>query len=90
MPPLKIVFVFFKKMGQPGPLFVYFGSFQTNIITIFTTDQCEKMSCPSSIRRRDLNPQPLDHEPPPITTRPGLLPLKISFRFTKICFCYNR
>ena len=32
------------------------------------------MSCPSSIRRRDSNPRPLDHEPPPITTRPGLPP----------------
>ena len=30
------------------------------------------MSCPSSIRRRDSNPRPLDCEPPPITTRPGL------------------
>ena len=32
------------------------------------------MSCPSSIRRRDSNPRPLDREPPPITTRPGLPP----------------
>ena len=33
---------FFKKMGQPRPLIVYFRSFQAKIITIFTT--CEKMS----------------------------------------------
>ena len=33
---------FFYKMGRPGLFFVYFRSFQTNIITIFTTDQCEK------------------------------------------------
>ena len=61
---------FFLKKGQPRPLFVYFWSFQTNIITIFTTNQCEKMSCPSSIWRQDSNSQPLDHESSPMTTRP--------------------
>ena len=30
------------KMGQPGPLFHLFSSFQTNI-TIFTTNKCEKV-----------------------------------------------
>ena len=30
------------------------------------------MSFPSSIRRRDSNPRPLEHESTPITTRPGL------------------
>ena len=30
------------------------------------------MSCPSSIRHRDWNPRPLEHEVSPITTRPGL------------------
>ena len=54
-------------MGQPGLFFVYFWSFQTNN-TIFTTNQCEKMSYPSSIRRRDLNPRSLECESPPITT----------------------
>ena len=32
------------------------------------------MSCPSSIWRQDSNSQPLEHESPPITTRPGLPP----------------
>ena len=32
------------------------------------------MSCPSSIHCWDLNPRPLECEPPPITTRPGLSP----------------
>ena len=32
------------------------------------------MSCPSRIRHWDLNPQPLEREYPPITTRPGLPP----------------
>ena len=30
------------------------------------------MLCPSSIQHQDSNPQPLEHESPPITTRPGL------------------
>ena len=63
----------FFKWANPGLFFVYFLSFQTNN-TIFTTNQCEKMSSPSSIRYRDSNPQPLEHEFPPITTRPGLPP----------------
>ena len=35
------VSMFFFKLGQPRPLFVYFRSFQTNN-TIFTTNQCKK------------------------------------------------
>ena len=70
---------FFKKMGQPGLFFVYFWSFQTNIITIFTTNKCEK--CTSSLRCQDSNPRPLECEPLPITTRPGLPPnLKVLYR----------
>ena len=46
---------------------VYFWPFQTNIIIIFTTN-----IWPSSIQWRDSNPQPSEHEHPPITTRPGL------------------
>ena len=63
-----------KKLAQPRPLFRLIRSFQTNKITIFTTDQCEKMSCSASIQRQDLNPRPSEREPPPITTRPGLTP----------------
>ena len=36
------------KMGQPLPLLLFFWSFQTNIITIFSTNICDK--CPSSIQ----------------------------------------
>ena len=57
-------------LGQPRPLFYLFSSFQTHIITIFTTNKREK--CPSSIRCRDSNSRPLEHESSPITTRPGL------------------
>ena len=58
-------------MGHPCPLFCLFSSFQTNI-TIFTTINVKK--CPSSIRCWDLNPQPSEHESPPITTRQVLPP----------------
>ena len=33
---------FFKKWANPDLFFVYFQYFQTNIITIFTTNICEK------------------------------------------------
>ena len=61
-------------MGQPGLFFIYFQSFQAKIVTIFTANQCEKMLSLSSILCQDSNPQPSEHEPPPITTRPGLTP----------------
>ena len=56
-------------MGQPQPLFSFILSFQTNI-TIFTANKCEKSL--SSIWHWDSNPQPLEHESPPLTTRPEL------------------
>ena len=68
------MFLFSKKWANPGLFFIYFQSFQTNINTIFTINQCEKMSMASSIWYRDSNPQPLNHESTPITTRPGLPP----------------
>ena len=63
-------------MGQLWPLFL-FRSFQTNIITILTTNTREK--CPSSIRCWDSNPQTLESESLPITTSPGLPPYIESF-----------
>ena len=71
-----LVPLFFFKMGQPRPLFHLFSSFQTCItnFTNFTTNRYVK-KCPSSIQCRDSNSQPLEHESPPITTRPGLLPM---------------
>ena len=63
--------IFFKKWANPGLFFFDFWSFQANN-TIFTTNQCEKLSCPSSIQHRDSNPRPLECESPPITTNPGL------------------
>ena len=60
--------MFFKNRPTPASFIVYFRSFQTNIIIIF--QQIYVKIRPSSIR--DSKPQPLEHEPPPITTRPGL------------------
>ena len=64
-------FVFLKKGAILGLFFRLFSSFQKDI-TILTTNICEIILCPSSIQRWDSNPQPLEHECPPITTRPGL------------------
>ena len=68
--------VFFKRSNS-SIFFVCFWSFQTNN-TNSTQNQCEK--CPSSIRCRDSNPQPLKHESLPITTR---LYAKFKFNFWK-------
>ena len=74
-----IINLYFLNMGQPRPLLRLFSTFQSNI-TISTTNKCEK--CPSSKRRWDSNPRPLEHESPPITTRPGLPPNKLIFLWT--------
>ena len=61
-------------MGQPGLFFSLFSVFSNkHHYNFLTTNKCEK--CPSSIQCWDLNPRPSEHEPLPITTRPGLLPL---------------
>ena len=54
------------KMGLHRPLFHLFTYFQTNKFY----NKGEK--CPSSIRCWDSNPWQLEHETPPITTRPRL------------------
>ena len=66
-----------------SPLFRLFLSLQTHI-TNFTTNTYVK-KCPSSIRCWDSNSWPLEHESPPITTRPGLLPLVLGVKFHKRC-----
>ena len=66
-------------MGHPRPLFRLFSFFSNKHEYNFSTNKCEK--CPSSIWHWDSNPQPSEHESPPITTRSGL-PLPISL-------CYN-
>ena len=59
----------FFKWANPGFFFVYFQSFQTNNPFL---QQINVKKCPSSIWHQDLNPQHLEHESSPITTRPGL------------------
>ena len=65
---------YFSKMPHPASFIIYFQSFQTNV-THSTTVYVKK--CPSSIRCRDSNPQLLGRKSPPITTRPGLLPITL-------------
>ena len=63
-----IYYSFFLFKNGPTP-------FHTNN-TIFTTNQCEKMSkYPSSIWHWDSNPRPFKHESSPITYRPRLPPI---------------
>ena len=73
-----------KNGPTPASFSFIFRFFQT-INTILTTNQCEKMACPSIIWRWDLNPRPLEHEFSPITTRPGLPPATGKFYFTINC-----
>ena len=71
--------VFFWKNGpSSASFFVLYCLFKTKI-TILTTNICEKMLWPSSIRCQDSNPRPSEHESPPITTWPGLPPIVVSF-----------
>ena len=62
-------------MGHPGLFFVYFWFFSNQQ---FCFKQINVKKCPSTIRRRDSNPRPFEHElSSPITTRPGLPPLQL-------------
>ena len=86
----KLIFLFdnwfFLKRANPGLFFFSFYLFKH--VTNFTTDTFGE-KCPSSIRCRDSNSWPLEHEPPPITTRPGLPPKKFeTFLFLRITSTY--
>ena len=62
-------------MGHPRPLFRLFLVFSNQQ---FCFKQINVKKCPSTIRRRDSNPRPFEHElSSPITTRPGLPPLQL-------------
>ena len=65
---------FFKKNGPtPASFLLIFDLFKQTSLQYLEQQKCK--NCPSSIRCRDLNPQPPEHEPLPITTRPGLQPM---------------
>ena len=59
-------------MGQPGPLLLFLVFSNKHHYSFLQLIYVKK--CPSSIWCRDLNPQPLEHESPTITSKPGLLP----------------
>ena len=61
----------FKKWGHPRPLCDLFSVFSHKHDHFYNNIMWK---CPSSIRCWDLNPQPLERGPSPITTRPGLKP----------------
>ena len=73
--PQKVVFHL--KMGQSRPLFILYSVFSNKQYN-FNNKSMLKMSCPSMIRCRNLNPQPVKHESSPITTRPGHYPKSFS------------
>ena len=62
----------FQKWANLSLFYGLFWSFQTNSITFFTTNRCEK--CPSSIQCWDSNPQPSEHESAPIPLDQGFRP----------------
>ena len=87
---LHLLFVFliqFFKWANPGLFFIYFRVFK-HTLQIFTTNTNVK-KCPSTMRCRDSNSGPLEHELPPITTRPGLPPNKFFGLFSIFCFAIH-
>ena len=72
------VICWYKNVPTPAS-FHLFSSFQT---TLQILQQLNVKKCPSSIRCWDSNSRPLEHESPPITTRPGLPPETF---FSKVC-----
>ena len=68
----------FLKMGQPRPpLSFIFRLFMQTLLHFLQLIYVKNVS---SIRCRDSNPRPSEHESPPITTRPGLPPLETNVR----------
>ena len=61
----------FFKTGYPRTLLSLFSVFFKQTAQIL--QQINVKKCPTSIRCRDLNKQPLDYESPPLTTRLVLL-----------------
>ena len=62
-------YCFFDKWAILGLIFIHFRLFNH---TLQFSQQINAKKYPSSIRYWRLNPRPLVHESPPITTRPGL------------------
>ena len=62
----------FIKWADRGLFLIYFRLFK-HTLNLFL-QQIHVSKCPSSIWCRDWNSRPLEHESPPIITRPGLPP----------------
>ena len=74
---IPIIEKLFLKIGPTPASFLFiFGLFKQ---TIQFLQQINVKKCPSSIRRWDSNPRPLERESTPITTRPGLPPFEKLF-----------
>ena len=71
--PINRATVYFFKTGQPQPLLMFiFGLFEQTSLQFLQQRVVKK--CPLGIQCWDMNPQPSEHESPPINTRPGLPP----------------
>ena len=64
-------FFFIKDGPFPASFLIYFHLFKQ---TLQFLQQINEKKCPSSIQSWDSNQQSLEHESPPITTRPELPP----------------
>ena len=62
----------------PASFIVYFGLFKQTSLQLL--QQIYVKICPSSIWCQDSNPRPLEHESPPMTTRPKLPPNEVIVR----------
>ena len=90
--------MFFKKWANPGLFSVYFWSFQTNIVTIFTTSKMWKMSIQYPVLGFELTTfwlrvSSLNHQTRlPPETEQCYFPFKVSewHLFTFIIRCTNR
>ena len=72
------LFPFLKKRNVPTPASFEFIFVFSNTLQIIQQITYVK-KCPSSIWCQDSNSRPLEHDSPPITTRPGLPPLRLVF-----------
>ena len=82
------IFIHFDFLNRPLPAsFLFYSCLFKQTLQFFQQIYVKK--CPSSKQCWDLNLQPLGHESPPITSRPGLtliLPQEISAEFLSKIF----
>ena len=70
--------IVFKKWANPGLFLIYFNLFKHTLQFLQQINVKNVHTC------RDLNSRPLEYEPPPITTRPGLPPTCLTL-FMRLC-----